>query len=330
MTPTPERGAPHGRGRDIAVLMGTLCLIALALEGGLRIFGTRRGDWFGAGPERVAFLRAHVHRNSEGFRDREFSPAPAPGVHRILAVGDSFTFGSGVPRVEDTWPRVLESRLVAAGEAAEVLNLAVPGTGTSFQRDLLLRKGYRLRPERIVIGFVPNDPEPPGVNREVVPSRLFVPLIPWRSVDTTMTRASYLYAWLRKKKNQVLERLGRKETYDEYVRSLYRPGPDWDSFAADARGLVADARERGIAVTVALFPMFHDLEHDPFARETAMAAEVFRGAGADVIDLMDAYRGRPTSELWISPTDAHPDESAHRLAGEAIARRLLATGASPR
>lgn len=312
----------RGIAANLALLAATLVVLVLAAEVGLRLFGTRRGDWYAAGPERLVFLRDHVRRNAQGFRDREFSAAPTPSTHRILAVGDSFTFGDGIPRVEDTWPRVLERLLAASGIAAEVLNLGVPGTNTSFQRRLLLEKGYRLQPERIVLGFVLNDPEPPGANREIVPSRLFLPLIPWRSADALMTRASYGYAWARGKKNQILERFGWKETYDDYVHSLFRPGPEWDAFVAEAHGLVEDATARRVAVTVALFPMFHDLEKEPFARETAQAAEVFREAGAEVIDLMEIYRGKPTADLCISPTNAHPDEQAHRLAAEAIARRL--------
>ena len=92
-----------------------------------------------------------------------------------------------------------------------------------------------LHPDWIVVGFVPNDPEPPGANRNAVPARLFLPLLPWAALDRDLTRSSYAYAWLRGKKNQVLESFGWKETYGEYVAALYRPGADWDAFTAAAR-----------------------------------------------------------------------------------------------
>lgn len=42
----------------------------------------------------VRWARQAVRFNSHGFRDREFGPKP-PGVFRIVALGDSFTFGNG-------------------------------------------------------------------------------------------------------------------------------------------------------------------------------------------------------------------------------------------
>jgi hypothetical protein len=36
-------------------------------------------------------------RNSLGFREREFDSVPTPGTFRIALVGDSFTYGQGIP-----------------------------------------------------------------------------------------------------------------------------------------------------------------------------------------------------------------------------------------
>ena len=47
--------------------------------------------------------------NSHGLRDREYGPAE-PGIFRILALGDSFTFGDGV-RADQAWSKQLESSL---------------------------------------------------------------------------------------------------------------------------------------------------------------------------------------------------------------------------
>lgn len=318
------RASPAARAAvNAALTVASLALCFGALEAGLRAFGPERGDWYAAGAARTAFLREHVHRNALGFRDREFGPKQ-PNVPRILAVGDSFTFGDGIPDAADTWPRVLEASLASAGVKAEVLNVGVPGTNTAFQRHLLATKGYALAPDRIVLAFVPNDPEPPGANTNAVPTRLNPPLIPAVGLDRALSRSSYAYAWLRAKKNELLERTGLKETYADYVRGLYRPGPSWDDFVAEARVLVAEARLRRVAITVVLFPLFFDLEHDPFGVEMDRAAAVFREAGADVLDLRPVFAGHATSDLWIAPTDAHPDELAHRLAGEAIARHLVA------
>ena len=290
----------------------------MLLEIALRIAGPS-GDWYAAGPQRQAFLEDHVERNSDRFRDREFSTTRSDKL-RILAVGDSFTFGDSVENVDDVWPRVLQSQL----ENTEVYNLGIAGTNTAGQRNILRDRGYKYNPDRIVLAFVLNDPEPPDANTRIVPEILYPPLLPiGQPLDTGLTRLSYAYAFLRQKKNQLSERFGWKMTYGEFIASFYDPdGEYWQAFAAEARGLVADARSQGIEVDVAIFPMFNALDAYPFEQAHTMAAELFGSTGAGVIDLLPYYRQHADESLSISPTDAHPNERAHRIAAEVIAEHL--------
>jgi lysophospholipase L1-like esterase len=90
-----------------------------------------------------------VRINAQGFRaDREYSPVPPPGVSRIVAVGDSFTFGNGV-EVHESFPSLLERRL----PATEVINLGVPGYGVDQQLLMLESRGLRFRPDVVLLGL---------------------------------------------------------------------------------------------------------------------------------------------------------------------------------
>src|SRR5689334_18825859 len=67
-----------------------------------------------------------VKINSLGFRDREFSEQKSR-AYRILALGDSITFGTSLA-VDLTYPKQLEELLNEAGSARfEVFNLGVGG-----------------------------------------------------------------------------------------------------------------------------------------------------------------------------------------------------------
>jgi hypothetical protein len=70
---------------------------------------------------------SEVRINAFGFRGAE--QAIEPG--QIVVVGDSFTFGFGLPDGE-TWPERLQAELEAEGDARAVYNLGVPGTDTLF------------------------------------------------------------------------------------------------------------------------------------------------------------------------------------------------------
>jgi lysophospholipase L1-like esterase len=67
----------------------------------------------------------HRRINTLGMRDDE-PPAKRPGEIRMLAVGDSFTYGHGV-QMHESWPKVVQARLRAANLDVTVLNAGVPG-----------------------------------------------------------------------------------------------------------------------------------------------------------------------------------------------------------
>src|SRR5205085_3476932 len=75
--------------------------------------------------ERRAFSRI----NAEGLRDREYSWTRAPGVTRILLLGDSFVEGMQVP-LEQTFAKRLEAKLADDGRRVEVVNGGFSGFGT--------------------------------------------------------------------------------------------------------------------------------------------------------------------------------------------------------
>src|SRR5713101_7589063 len=58
-------------------------------------------------PRQTAFTHDRpVQTNSLGLRDSEVGPEPRPGTLRVLALGDSQTFGNGL-NLSDTWPKRL-------------------------------------------------------------------------------------------------------------------------------------------------------------------------------------------------------------------------------
>ena len=69
--------------------------------------------------------------NSEGFRGPEFSKDKPDNTYRIITVGGSTTFGSGVTD-ENTWPRILEKKLQNLSISK---NIEVVNTSSMYQHD---------------------------------------------------------------------------------------------------------------------------------------------------------------------------------------------------
>ena len=114
-----------------ALLLGMVAAVLLA-EGVLRLVGLGHPHF--SAPElyqvsadpRVLFEPrpsfdgysegTRVRTNSRGLRERELPLAPSPGTARVLFLGDSVTFGSGV-LAEEAFPRLLETALDEGTEA---------------------------------------------------------------------------------------------------------------------------------------------------------------------------------------------------------------------
>jgi hypothetical protein len=84
--------------------------------------------------------------NSKGLRDREYGYQRISGKFRIVALGDSFTFGEGVPygeRFVDI-PEDYFSNL-------EIITLAVPGYGIEHELVYLAQEGLKYSPDCVIL-----------------------------------------------------------------------------------------------------------------------------------------------------------------------------------
>ncbi|NWF70470.1 MAG: hypothetical protein HXY40_15385 [Chloroflexi bacterium] len=100
----------------------------------------------------------YLQTNSAGLRNTE-ELNPDESVIRILAVGDSFTFGAYVHN-QETWPSRLEDRLnvlLAPGAQVQVLNAGIPGYTLEDEIAYLRDKGLALQPDVVIVGFYTND-----------------------------------------------------------------------------------------------------------------------------------------------------------------------------
>jgi lysophospholipase L1-like esterase len=100
------------------------------------------------------FPGSTVSSNSRGARGpAEHEPGEHPGRARIVALGDSFTFGEGVDDGE-AYPQRLQELL---GGGTEVVNLGVHGYGHDQMLIRLREEGLRYQPDLVLLGFYADD-----------------------------------------------------------------------------------------------------------------------------------------------------------------------------
>jgi hypothetical protein len=256
-------------------------------------------------------------KNSRGYRDRERSLAKAPGVRRVLSLGDSFAWGASV-EFEDAYPQRLERGLLRRRhETWEVVNLALPGMNTVDEAAQLAGQGLEYSPDVVLVGYVLNDSE----DSEAAEARRAAD---WSQPKDTsgLLDHSALVRLLRGRLWATAENRRRETGY----KSMYEDSaPGWVAARKALKTMGSLCRERGVPLVVAIFPLFGNSLGDdyPFTRIHEKVAEAAGEAGARVVDLLPAYRGLRYDLLVVDGVDdEHPNEIAHRIAAGVILHAL--------
>ncbi len=238
--------------------------------------------------------------DSFGFRCRPARPSPSPTARRILALGDSFTYGTGLP-VEQTFLCVAEDRLRERGQDVFVFNAGIPGYRTIQEQSQLVNYGLAVDPDVVVLFWCMNDAVPD--------------LPPWPRPLYNATGRLHLLGW-------VCERLfsDPEQNNPAAIDRCYEDDqPLWIECRESILEMRDLARERGFEFRVVVFPYLEFLDSDAFAFAYEALDRFFESEGIRYRNWRPLFEGRVASELWVHPKDHHPGPEAARIAGEDLA-----------
>lgn len=251
--------------------------------------------------------------NRFGFRDHDFEQTKPSDEYRILAIGDSFTFGLGV-RTEDCWTEVLETLLEEKrNRSCEVINGAyAAGNQIAHYPEWVAENGFRFEPDLLLIVICLNDLDP-DIPLLLTDTGYFVPWLKGRSRLLYMIQKQ----WIRWKRGPIPMR--------DFSESMKDHLTTWEGEKEAIRAIHEDAGRAGVDVKVVVMPMLTRLvEVYPFTGLHEMIRDFCNSEGIEVIDLLETFLGHYDTDLWVHPTDQHPNRIGHRIIGEALCRRLTA------
>jgi len=242
-----------------------------------------------------------------GFRNGEVSPAKPEGVYRIVAFGDSTTFGYGVGD-DETWCAQLEKMLNAAPGAArpryEVVNAAVIGSVSTMGLRLLDRVMPRFRPDCIVVSYALNDAQMAGslgyyLGKRLSEARGPRPAVVW--LRNALWNHSVVSRWILRDVTYEF----RKPSYGRYWQKAMAGG--WKQVSPDEyRGNLAEFARiaRAIGSDVIFLPMPVRLKHTLYTVYRDDATRMSRAAWR---------RALRDTEKAIAKADKREDRSAMYL-----------------
>jgi lysophospholipase L1-like esterase len=351
--------------RNIALALLSLVLALTACEVLLRVFGSGvlpRPDLYLDDPIVGKRMRpgwsgdefqAPVTINSKGLRNPEIPYEKPAGTYRVLALGDSWTFGFRM-KEPDAYPRQLERLLAASATARgdtrriEVINAGVVGYSTDQEAAYLKSEGWKYSPDLVLVNFYPvNDTHNKLYKyqqRETL--RALHPLL---LELYELPSHLYLRSFLKGARRTLKQKFGSARVHaaaklgveDKGGRALaendwtgdFAPGKrGWEAVRTALQDIAEGARAHNVPVLVVLLPDAQDIARyqDRYhPKIEPLVASAVAEAGLGYFDL------EPTFEPWRGKEDEilfrrqrHPNAAGYGLiakaVGEEIDKRYLA------
>ncbi len=359
--------------KHLGISLVSICITLMLLEAGIRIANPQDLGFWDSQPFRrllstaphfveniprshTRFIGVPVAINSLGLRGDEVSVPKPPRTIRIVAVGDSITFGYGIP-VEDTYAKILERCLnqgVFGGARYEVLNGGTLGGSLSDYLHFLNEKAELVHPDVVLIGLSLNDIlvySESGSVSEIGAHQHGRNMPRTRSFSRFLLRHSQLYMFCYPRLKSFLYGSGILDINEVRGSDFVALAPAseyqkhaWESSLGMLSRILTFCREHGYELVVVVFPMqmqmsaaelrfYREKTHlrlgdeaasgEPQRRLRAFAA----AAGATLVDLLPAYREHRSEDLYLHndkiPADpTHPSIRGNQIAADEICRAL--------
>ncbi len=263
-------------------------------------FPNKKGHYYGV----------DININSLGFRDREYTIEKTKNKKRIIFLGDSHTFGWGVP-FEGLFTKQLEKMLNKKGDKYEVINMGVGNYNSTMELELFKLKGLKLDPDMVILMYFINDVEP--IPRKKSFSEYFI------------IKHSYFFAFLFDRFSKSITRFDKNFTWDKYYSALYssKNSQNLASNRKSIKELVELCKKNNIEILIVNIPELHMLKEYPFPYATEYIRGLAKEEDVPFLDLLPSFTEYEPKSLWVSLEDPHVNAKAHAIIAQQIYKEIL-------
>ena len=300
---------------NLAIFTLSLIICLVLIEEVLIFNSSESEDNYGLTKE---FQEKYVRYNKHGYRDYEYSLKKPEGVFRVLILGDSQTFGSGIKNLEETWVKKLEAKLQneRRNESIEVLSISGPGWNSDTHLYELFKNGFKFNPDLVILAYYHNDiPFPISVNcnsseRKVV-------------TNINIFQSYKLSSFIDFRINRLLEKFGEKPSYPDCLNQVYDSiGWQMNKFYLDIMGLALSVQKIHFMITV--IPLIHKLDNSyPLLGPHEKLKEFAQQRNLEFLDFYEeGFKNLDANNLKISKTDHHLNHNAGDIVASTLFSKL--------
>lgn len=251
-----------------------------------------------------------VTYNERGLRDRPILPK-GEDEYRVLALGDSVTFGWGVDQ-EKTFVARLEPLLQGRlHRPVRVINSGVGGYNTVQEVTYFKQEGITLQPDLVMLTYVQNDIE---VNKG--PFDPWAQSSPWGKPLPDMLEAMLGKLWSYRLVHHTYRYSALNQLKGQSSKAL-ESGEGWRQSMSAMSELVAMCAERKLPLIL----FFERL--DPRDNNVLLEDVVRHAKEVPVKDMAPWFAALNISSLVNSKVDGHPNAEGHRVMAEHMAEDIV-------
>lgn len=303
--------------QNLILLFITLIILILILELAVRGYLPEESK-YNFPPGQLEFYKKYISLNNNGYRDIDHTYEKKSDIVRIVVLGDSYTFGSGIKNVNNTYLKGLEKLFNenSKDKTYEVLNFGKAGVDTEFEIKILKNDALLYKPDIIILGYVLNDFRDHESQKISANSYLF-----W--FDIFLKRYSYLYHFTSKGFNTALEALGLKKSYYQTIIDSFNSESNKKLNSKYFEELKRISKTNNSTLVVVIFPFIYKLDNYPFTEQHRIINQIINENDIIVIDLLLYFQHIDENKIVVSKYDNHPNELGHEIAAKAIYERLI-------
>lgn len=269
-----------------------------------------------------------VSINSKGIRDVEYSHQIDSSAYRILAIGDSQTFGNGLVQA-DTWPKQLENALNQTNRKIkfEVLNCGLPASDTWQHQIILERMLKNYEASAVVLAFYVNDvvarPESISIEKSSNKSELEYRIIYFFKQSALLLGIRTAYGALK----QLIKPDEWNTTQNMIIQGKSGPAIDarWLQVEQSLKVMKEIANENNTTFLIVSIPRRDQVDGSYQAKRYNQRLEsIASKVGIPVINVLEPLKEsykKYGKDLFI-PWDGHNSGVANRVIAQEITRAL--------
>jgi lysophospholipase L1-like esterase len=350
--------------KEIALLVIISLFSIFVLEFGTKlIWKSPIGGWYGYPPrlfepnEKMGYVytpnfkgyfpnppyqNIAIEINSKGLRDNEHQYEKQKDVTRILGLGDSITFGAGIP-FEKTYLYQLEKKLVDGDHAVEIIKAGVNGYDFDSEYAYFTEEGNKYNPDVVILGLFLNDID--ALTPELIKQeKEDIETAQKKEVKGIRTENPRLLDYIKSRCTlcnivyTIFSSTNKKSERDNYNLAYFNYSlkkkwtEDWSSFQKKLLKFNEELSKKNIKFLIVIFPQTEQFSYSygltrfPQEQLDKMGQEY----DIDILDLLSYLDTPEYKSLYLLGDSIHPNEAGNIFISNIILETLLNRGIIPK